>query len=113
MSSVNKFILFVSILISSSVLYGQTSEKLKKEQQKLEKKISNTKSLLSKMKNNTEASLNELKVIENQITYREELVRNFDNQIGLRQDGLARQARLRLQAPGAVEQVFFGFFHVF
>ncbi|TNF46031.1 MAG: hypothetical protein EP305_12385 [Bacteroidetes bacterium] len=81
MSSVNKFILFVSILISSSVLYGQTSEKLKKEQQKLEKKISNTKSLLSKMKNNTEASLNELKVIENQITYREELVRNFDNQI--------------------------------
>lgn len=58
-----------------------TSEKLKKDQLRLERKIEDTKLLLSKSKSNTESSLNELKVIENQITYREQLLRNFDNQI--------------------------------
>lgn len=76
-------ILFVCIVcISNHVAYGQsTSEKLRKEQDRLESKISNTKSLLNKTKSNTEASLNELKIIDNQIKFREELLMNFDNQI--------------------------------
>ena len=57
------------------------SEKLKTEQQRLERKISNTKQLLNKTKTSTAASLNELRLIDNQIKYREELVYNFDNQI--------------------------------
>ncbi|MBM3418210.1 MAG: hypothetical protein FJY17_04725 [Bacteroidetes bacterium] len=62
--------------------YAQTSkEKLQKEQQKLEKKISNTKKLLAKVKNNTQASLNEIRLIDNQIKSRESLVRLFDNQV--------------------------------
>jgi septal ring factor EnvC (AmiA/AmiB activator) len=63
-------------------VFGQTSqEKLKKEQQKLEKRISNTRALLSKVKSNSQASLNELRLIENQIKSREALVRIFDNQV--------------------------------
>lgn len=63
-------------------IIGQTSsERLRREQDKLERKISSTKSLLNKTKSNTEASLNELKIIENQIKYREQLLSNFDNQI--------------------------------
>ncbi len=85
MTSVNslRFIfIIIGIFIFNLNLHAQTSsEKLKKEQDKLEKKISNTKSLLSKTKSNTEASLNELKIIENQIEYRENLLKNFDNQI--------------------------------
>lgn len=84
MKSVNNIsgILFVYIVFISNHLYGQsTSEKLRKEQDRLESKISNTKSLLNKTKNNTEASLNELKIIDNQIKFREELLMNFDNQI--------------------------------
>jgi len=54
---------------------------LKKEQQKLEKKIANTKSLLKKVKSNTQISINELRLIDNQIKSREELVRLFDNQV--------------------------------
>jgi len=62
--------------------YAQTSkEKLQKEQQKLEKKISNTKKLLAKVKNNTQTSLNEIRLIDNQIKSRESLVRLFDNQV--------------------------------
>lgn len=78
----NKIAVFV--LMTHFVLpsLGQTtSEKLKKDQDRLEKKISNTKTLLNKMKSNTEASLNELKLIDNQIRLREELVRNFDHQV--------------------------------
>jgi hypothetical protein len=37
---------------------------------------------------------------------------DFDHQVLLRQDGLAAQARVGLQAPGAVQQVFFGFIAV-
>ena len=65
-----------------SLSYGQSSqEKLKKEQQKLEKRISNTRALLSKVKSNSQASLNEIRLIENQIKSREALVRIFDNQV--------------------------------
>jgi septal ring factor EnvC (AmiA/AmiB activator) len=47
----------------------------------LEKRISNTKKLLSKVKNNSQASLNEIRLIENQIKSREALVNLFDNQV--------------------------------
>lgn len=77
-----------------SIAFGQsTSEKLKKEQSKLESNISNTKSLLEKTKSNTTASFNELKLINNQIKYREELMRNYDNQI--------RGAELKIQSKEA------------
>jgi septal ring factor EnvC (AmiA/AmiB activator) len=82
MENVNKMTALVSAIILTLGTFGQSSsEKLKKEQDRLEKKISNTKTLLNKMKNNTEASLNELRLIDNQIKFREELVRNYDNQI--------------------------------
>ncbi len=75
-------IIALVILLWNSPLFGQsTSEKLRKEQDRLESKISNTKSLLNKTKSITEASLNELKIIDNQIKFREELLTNFDHQI--------------------------------
>lgn len=69
------------LLFSFGSLAQKTSEKLKAEQLLLERKIEDTRLLLSKSKSNTEASLNELKVIENQIAFREQLLRNYDNQI--------------------------------
>ena len=61
----------VSILVAcfgfAQWSYGQSSaDKLKKEQNRLEKKIKNTKSLLDKTKTNTEKSMNELRLIETQ-----------------------------------------------
>ena len=81
MKCVSKLVLVLGFL-SSTVVFGQAaSEKLKTEQSRLEKKINNTKSLLDKSKKNTETSLNELRLIDNQIKFREELVNNFDNQV--------------------------------
>lgn len=82
MVRVTKIILFLFSI--SAVIVGMaqnTSDKLKKEQSRLENKIANTKSLLAKSKSNTDASLNELRVIENQIAYRERLLTNYDDQI--------------------------------
>jgi len=82
MENVIKSLLLIALISSGFNAFSQnTSEKLKGEQDRLEKKIANTRMLLNKMKGNTEASLNELRVIDNQIKFREELVRNFDNQI--------------------------------
>lgn len=79
MKNVSSLLFF---LFFFSLSYGQSSqEKLKKEQQKLEKRISNTRALLSKVKSNSQASLNEIRLIENQIKSREALVRIFDNQV--------------------------------
>src|SRR5690606_38167297 len=36
----------------------------------------------------------------------------FDGQIGARHDGLAAQARIGFETPGAVEQVFLGLFQL-
>lgn len=81
MGYVSKLFLFF-FLLSTSGLFGQTSsDKLKKEQARLERKISATRMLLSKSKDNTTSSLNDLKVIENQIRFREQLLKNYDNQI--------------------------------
>tara|TARA_R110002072_G_scaffold172042_4_gene325870 strand:+ start:27811 stop:29079 length:1269 start_codon:yes stop_codon:yes gene_type:complete len=80
MKNVSK--IFIAFLLFTYSVNGQsTSEKLKREQARLERKIADTKSLLGKSKSKTQASLNELKVIENQIVFRENLLRNFDNQI--------------------------------
>jgi septal ring factor EnvC (AmiA/AmiB activator) len=81
MKNVSKLLFLFFLLIASNYAGAQSSEKLKTEQDRLAKKISNTKSLLDKVKTNTEASLNELKIIDKQIQFREDLVRNFDNQI--------------------------------
>lgn len=69
------------VLVVSNGFSQQSSDYLKREKQKLEKKIANTKNLLQKVKNNSEASLNELRLLENQIKSREALVRVFDNQV--------------------------------
>ena len=81
MSSVSKLLL-ACFLMFTFVGFGQsTSDKLRREQVRLEQKISDTKFLLSKSQTEKETSLNELKVIENQIIYREQLLKNYDNQI--------------------------------
>jgi len=81
MESANKYIVVVALLWSCFSFGQISSDKLKKEQSRLESKISDTKMLLRKSKDNTSSSLNELKVIENQIRYREQLLKNYDNQI--------------------------------
>lgn len=81
MKNVNRIIVFLICFSSMTAWTQSSSEKLKNEQNRLEKKIASTKMLLKKTQNNTSASLNELKVIENQILFREQLLKNYDNQI--------------------------------
>ena len=82
MKSVINLFGLLSFLILTSSLYAQSkSEKLKKEQVKIEKRIKNTKSLLDKTKNKAQSSLQELELVEAQISTRETLVKNFDEQV--------------------------------
>jgi len=77
-----KFVISIYIFFLVPSLFCQTSsDALKKEQKKIEKKISNTKTLLNTVKNNANASLNELRIVDNQIKNREALVAVYDNQV--------------------------------
>lgn len=93
MNAVNRFFIVAFAFVTSFSFSQSTSEKLKREQDRLEQKINDTKLLLSKSQTNTASSLNELKVIENQITFREQLLINYDNQI--------RGAELNVQKKSA------------
>lgn len=81
MKSANRLFIVITLLWSYASFGQISSDKLKMEQSRLESKISDTKMLLAKSKDNTSSSLNELKVIENQIRFREQLLKNYDNQI--------------------------------
>jgi septal ring factor EnvC (AmiA/AmiB activator) len=81
MKSVSKILILIFACLSFNGQAQMSSAKLKKEQSRLESKIANTKMLLKKSKDNTSTSLNQLKVIENQIMFREQLLKNYDNQI--------------------------------
>ena len=79
MKLVIKFFLLTCLIGLPIISFSQkNSEKLRKEQERLEKSITITKGLLKKAKSNTEATLSELRVLENQVNYREELLKNFD-----------------------------------
>jgi len=79
---VKKYVLLVFFPLLNFILTSQTtSEKLKNEQQRLEKNIANTKQLLKKTETTAQYSLRELELLNNQIAYRERLIYNFDNQI--------------------------------
>ena len=82
MKSAIKILVFIYLIVFSGSVFAQTkSEKLKKEQVKIEKRIKNTKSLLDKTKNKAQSSLQELELVEAQISTRETLVKNFDEQV--------------------------------
>jgi septal ring factor EnvC (AmiA/AmiB activator) len=81
MKFVSKILVFLFVFSVGFSNAQKNSDKLRKEQERLEKNINNTKSLLNKAKSSTQASLNELKLIDNQVKSREELLLNFDNQI--------------------------------
>lgn len=80
MIHVSKIVVLFAVLFAGN-LNAQSSDKLKKEQERLEKNIASTQSLLEKSQTKTKASLNDLRVIQNQIEYRERLLKNYDNQI--------------------------------
>lgn len=80
MIHVSKIVVLFAVLFAGN-LHAQSSDKLKKEQERLEKNIASTQSLLEKSQTKTKASLNDLRVIQNQIEYRERLLKNYDNQI--------------------------------
>lgn len=80
-SAIKILVFFCLIIFSGSVIAQSKSEKLKKEQVKIEKRIKNTKSLLDKTKNKAQSSLQELELVDAQISTRETLVKNFDEQV--------------------------------
>lgn len=84
MKDVNRlvFLLLIVFLTSTVSTWSQTgSQRLKNEQKNLEKQIANTKVLLDKSRKETLLSLEEVNLIERQVEYREQLLRNIDNQI--------------------------------
>jgi septal ring factor EnvC (AmiA/AmiB activator) len=82
MKNVNSFLVSFFVFLFSVYSFSQSkSDKLKKEQVKIEKRIKNTKSLIDKTNLKAKSSLQELELVNAQISSRELLVRNFDEQV--------------------------------
>jgi septal ring factor EnvC (AmiA/AmiB activator) len=83
MSVVNKygFLLVFLFFIGNFASAQKASERLKREQLELERKIATTKSLAAKSKEQTDVSYEQFRLIDNELRYREQLLNNIDNQI--------------------------------
>jgi septal ring factor EnvC (AmiA/AmiB activator) len=78
---VNKFLVILFVLGCFSVQAQKGSDRLKNEQKKLEKQIATTKSLFEASKQKADLSLEEVRLIDQQVKFREQLLTNIDNQI--------------------------------
>ena len=78
-----KYLIILILFTFPVELVGQKrSEVLKKKQERaLLKKIENTKSLIKETQKNEALTISQLSIIKNQISYREELIRNYNAQI--------------------------------
>lgn len=97
------FVLFFAA--SFSGMAQKTSDKLKRQQKDIQKKISNTKSLLEKTKNSKQNVFNELALIDNQIEYREELISNINVQIERLNDDTKQTQRDILMLENSLEEL--------
>jgi septal ring factor EnvC (AmiA/AmiB activator) len=80
----NKILLLVilTFFVSTSTVVAQKeSEKLRKKQKEIQKKIENTKSLLGKKRIDQQITIAELAIINQQIAYRDELIGNYSQQV--------------------------------
>lgn len=75
------FCLLIPVMFTFLASGQKASDRLKKEQQRLEQQIATTKSLVEASRKNTKNSLEEVQLIEKQVRFREQLLSNIDNQI--------------------------------
>ena len=77
----NRLLAILFILGCFSVQGQKGSDRLINEQKKLEKQIATTKSLFEASKQKADLSLEEVRLIDQQVRFREQLLTNIDNQI--------------------------------
>jgi len=98
MKSVIKTIFFLLLFVSYGFPQGST-QNLKKQQKKLERKISSTKNLLKKVTDSRKKSLSELQLINTQIQSREDLLSLFDRQV-LLAEGTIKEKEEQVETLG-------------
>lgn len=85
MKGVNKsvcvFLGFLLLFLPSLLGQQKGSDRLKQEQKRLEQQLATTKSLLEASRKETENSLEEVRLLDQQIKTRERLLNNIDNQL--------------------------------
>ncbi len=77
----NKCLLILLLAILSGNIAAQTRENLEKERQRIQQEINLTNQLLEETKKSAETNINQLVILNNQISQREELLRTINNKI--------------------------------
>ena len=93
----NKLALVLLLFVSNLLFAQKKSDQLQAEQTRLENKLNTTKGLLEKVKKGTQLSMNELKLIENQVRDREPS-EAAPGKIGSYESTISCDVALRLQA---------------
>jgi len=104
-NATNIALLYLFILVSLFGSAQQKSEKLKDEQARLEKQINSTKSLLTAAQREAETSFQELKLLEQNIRYREQLLQNIDQQIKANEIRIKEIEHSLLSLNGKIESL--------
>ena len=79
----SKLILLLVLISSVVCVFGQTREELEEERRKIEEEMELTSQLLEETKESAETNLNQLVILNNQISRREELLENIENKVSV------------------------------
>jgi len=79
----SKLILLLFLTSSVVCVFGQTRGELEEERRKIEEEMELTSQLLEETKESAETNLNQLVILNNQISRREELLENIENKISV------------------------------
>src|SRR5688572_19810971 len=83
------FVLFVSLIVTGSVL-GQGSDELKKKQAEIQREIDDLRKTLDATKKNKKAGLGQLSMIQKKIKLREQAIGNISEQIDVIQGNISK-----------------------
>ena len=103
--AIKHIILFIAFGFPLLVYSQKGSERLKKEQEQLQRQIETTKSLVDQSRKQTKLSLEEVQLIDRQVKYREQLLNNIDNQIKASELRIKQKEQSITQMSSEIEQL--------
>lgn len=101
----NKLLTVIAFFCFTASYAQKSTDRLKQEQKRLEQQIATTKGLFEASKQQAELSLQEVRLIDQQVRYREMLLTNIDNQIKASSLKIERNKQRIHELEGDIDQL--------
>lgn len=92
-NSYNKWLLIVALVLAAAAGWGQSKAELQRQRDEINTKISFTKKLIDDARKNQESTYGQLRILQEQIRYRQQLQRTYEQEVARINDDIASSER--------------------